>query len=150
MVHAHRDVRRGDKRLLIALSLQLEHQAAALGESALIVSAFQSDERFTELTRRRYTLLGADAAFVAALGVGMDVEPAPGVRGSSLEADDPLTGEWSVAVLGPHFAAALVAVDLGDTGPEMERRFDFALTYDRDLVIEAASALMRRVLPLGA
>jgi hypothetical protein len=30
----------------------------------------------------------------------------------------------------------------------MERRFDFALTYDRDLVIEAASALMRRVTPL--
>jgi hypothetical protein len=149
VVRPHRDVRRGDKRLLIALSLQLEHQAAALGESALIVSAFQSDERFTELTRRRYTLLGADAAFVAALGVGMDAEPAPGVRGSSLDEDDPLTGEWSVAVLGPHFAAALVAVDLGDTGPEMERRFDFALTYDRDLVIEAASALMRRVHPLG-
>jgi diguanylate cyclase (GGDEF)-like protein/PAS domain S-box-containing protein len=149
LVREHRPVRRGDKRLLIALSLQLEHQAAALGESALIVSAFQSDERFTELTRRRYTLLGADAAFVAALGVGMDAEPAPGVRGSSLDEDDPLTGEWSVAVLGPHFAAALVAVDLGDTGPEMERRFDFALTYDRDLVIEAASALMRRVHPLG-
>ena len=71
------------------------------------------------------------------------------VRGSSLKEDDPLTGEWSVAVLGPHFAAALVAVDLGDTGPEMERRFDFALTYDRDLVIEAASALMRRLHPLG-
>ncbi len=149
VVRAPRDVRRGDKRLLIALSLQLEHQAAALGESALIVSAFQSDERFTELTRRRYTMLGADAAFVAALGVGMDPEPAPGVRGASLEEGDPLTGEWSVAVLGPHFAAALVAVDLGDTGPEMERRFDFALTYDRDLVVEAASALMRRVQPLG-
>jgi DICT domain-containing protein len=142
-------VRRADKRLLLALSLQLEHQAAALGDSALIVSAFQTDERFTPLTRRRYTLLGADAAFVAALGVGMDAEPAPGVRGAALSEDDVLRGEWSVAVLGPHFAAALVAVDLGDTGPEMERRFDFALTYDRDLVVEAASALMRRVQPLG-
>jgi diguanylate cyclase (GGDEF)-like protein/PAS domain S-box-containing protein len=149
VVQRVRDVRRADKRLLIALSLQLEHQAAALGESALIASAFQNDERFTELTRRRYTLLGADAAFVAALGVGMDAEPAPGVRGAALSPGDPLAGEWSVAVLGPHFAAALVAVDLGDTGPENERRFDFALTYDRDLVIEAASALMRRVTPLG-
>jgi diguanylate cyclase (GGDEF)-like protein/PAS domain S-box-containing protein len=143
------DVRRADKRLLLALSLQLEHQAAALGDSALIVSAFQTAERFTALTRRRYTLLAADAAFVAALGVGMDPEPAPGVRGAALGADDPLLGEWSVAVLGPHFAAALVAVDLGDSGPEMERRFDFSLTYDRDLVVEAAIALARRVQPIG-
>jgi hypothetical protein len=30
----------------------------------------------------------------------------------------------------------------------MQRRFDFALTYDRDLVIQAASALMARVFPL--
>lgn len=150
VTEARGDVRRADKKLLLALSMQLEHQAAALGDSALIVSAFQTDERFTPLTRRRYTLLGADAAFVAALGVGMDAEPAPGVRGAHLQDDDPLLGEWSVAVLGPHFAAALVAVDLGDTGPEMERRFDFALTYDRELVVEAATALMRRVEPLGA
>jgi hypothetical protein len=149
LVREHRPARRGDKDLLFALSLQLEQQAAALGETALIVSAFQSAERFTPLTMRRYTLLGADAAFVAALGVGMPAEPAPGVRGAHLEDDDPLLGEWSVVVLGPHFAAALVAADLGDEGPDAARRFDFALTYDRDLVIEAATALMRRVQPLA-
>ncbi|HWT92915.1 MAG TPA: EAL domain-containing protein, partial [Solirubrobacteraceae bacterium] len=146
------DVRRADKRLLLAMSLQLEQQAAALGDTALVVSAFQSAERFTPLTRRRYTLLAADAAFVAALGVGMEPEPAPGVRGAALRDGDPLEGEWSVAVLGPHFAAALVAMDLGDeagSDKEMERRFDFSLTYDRDLVVEAAAALMRRVEPLG-
>jgi DICT domain-containing protein len=147
---AHRATRRADKRLLLSISLHLEHQAAALGETGVILSAFQGAERFTPLTRRRYTLLGADAAFVAALGVGMDPEPAPGVRGAALAPDDPLLREWSVVVLGPHFAGALVAVDLGDAGAEMERRFDFALTYDRGLVIEAANALMARVLPLGA
>jgi hypothetical protein len=31
----------------------------------------------------------------------------------------------------------------------MDRRFDFALTYDRDLVVAAASALVRRVQPLA-
>jgi diguanylate cyclase (GGDEF)-like protein/PAS domain S-box-containing protein len=148
VVRAQREVRRADKRLLLSISLQLEHQAAALGETALILSAFQGVERFTPLTHRRYTRLGADAAFVAALGVGMDARPAPNVRGAALRPGDPLLGEWSVAVLGPHFAAALVAVDLGDTGPDMERRFDFALTYDRDLVTQAASALMARVAPL--
>jgi diguanylate cyclase (GGDEF)-like protein/PAS domain S-box-containing protein len=149
VVRAEREVRRADKRLLLALSMHLEHQAGALGETAVILSAFQDAERFTPLTFQRYTLLGADAAFVAALGVGMASEPAPGVRGAELAAGDPLTGEWSVVVLGPHFAAALVAMDLGDEGPQMARRFDFALTYDRDLVIRAAGALMRRVQPLS-
>jgi diguanylate cyclase (GGDEF)-like protein len=149
VVRAVREVRRADKALLLAMSLQLEAQAAALGETAVVASAFQSAERFTPLTHRRYTLMAADTAFVAALGVGMAPEPAPGVRGAALAEDDPLAGEWSVAILGPHFAAALVAVDLGDDGPEMSRRFDFALTYDRDLVIAAANALMRRIEPLG-
>ena len=75
-------------------------------------------------------------------------EPAPGVRGAVLAPDDPLAGEWSVVVIGPHFAAALVAQDMGDAGPEPERRFRFALTYDRDLVLAAAAPLIERVLPL--
>jgi EAL domain-containing protein (putative c-di-GMP-specific phosphodiesterase class I) len=144
-----RETRLADKRLLLSISLRLEQQAAALGETAVILSAFQSAERFTAATQRRYTMLAGDTAFVAALGVGMEREPAPGVRGAALDPDDPLLGEWSVIVLGPHFAAALVAQDLDDDGPEMERRFEFALTYDRALVIEAANTLMRRVIPLG-
>jgi hypothetical protein len=48
-------------------------------------------------------------------------------------------------VLGPHFAGALAAVDLGDTGPDMDRRFGYALTYDRPTVVEAARTLTRRV-----
>lgn len=144
-----REVRRADKRLLLSISLYLEQQAAALGSGAVILSAFQDAAHFTKSTHRRYTSLAADASLVGALGVGMGAEPAPGVRGASLEPDDALLGEWSVAVLGPHFAAALVAVDCGDRGPEWERRFDYALTYDRDLVIQAAITLLRRVVPLS-
>jgi DICT domain-containing protein len=75
----------------------------------------------------------------------MPARPALGVRGARLDPDDPLRGEWSVVVLGPHFAGALVAVDLGDDGPDMGRRFDYTLTYDRDAVVEAARTLTRRV-----
>jgi diguanylate cyclase (GGDEF)-like protein/PAS domain S-box-containing protein len=144
-----RDTRPADKRLLLAISRHLEQQARQLGAGAVVLSAFQTNERFTRATRRLYTGLAAETAFVAALGVDMDPEPAPGVRGALIEGGDALAGEWSIAVLGPHFSAALVALDLGDTGPEDERRFDYALTYDRDLAIEAAASLMRRVLPLG-
>jgi DICT domain-containing protein len=149
VVKAVREVRRGDKRLLLAISHLLENQAAGLGAEAVIVSAFQDAERFTKATQRRYSNLAGDAAFVGALGVGMDPEPTSGVRGAALELDDPLLGEWSVAVIGSHFAAALVAVDLGHDGPDYERLFNFALTYDRELVIEAANSLMQRVVPLG-
>ena len=52
-------------------------------------------------------------------------------------------------MVGPHFAAALVARDLGDTGPENERRFDYAVTHNRDLAIDAARSMMARILPQG-
>ena len=82
---------------------------------------------------------------MAALGVGMHREPAPGVRGVRLSADEALRGEWNVTVLGPHFGAAFVAPDLGDGGPDHERRFDFAMTHDRELVTEVAQSMMRRL-----
>jgi len=52
-----------------------------------------------------------------------------------------------VAVIGPHFAASLAARDLGDTGPEDERRFDFVVSHNRDLATEAARSLMSRIAP---
>jgi hypothetical protein len=50
-----------------------------------------------------------------------------------------------VIVVGPHFAGALAARDMGDTGPELTRRFEYALTYDRGLVLAAARSLLHRV-----
>ena len=50
-------------------------------------------------------------------------------------------------MLGPRFAAALVARDLGDDGPEERRRYDVAVTHDCDLVIRAAEPLLRRLVP---
>ena len=71
----------------------------------------------------------------------------PGVRGATLHAADPVRGEWDLVVLAPHFSAALLARDLGDTGPDQERTFEFALTYDRETVARAARALLSRVVP---
>jgi DICT domain-containing protein len=67
------------------------------------------------------------------------------VRGATLDRVDPLRGEWDVTVIGTHVAMAFVARDLGDNSADMDRRFDFAITYDRDLAIEAASAMMGRL-----
>jgi EAL domain-containing protein (putative c-di-GMP-specific phosphodiesterase class I) len=78
---------------------------------------------------------------------GLSVEPAPGVRGRPSVTDRSGPREWDVVVIGPHFAAALLARDLGDTGPDLQRTFEYALTYDRDTVSKAATALLTRVAP---
>jgi EAL domain-containing protein (putative c-di-GMP-specific phosphodiesterase class I) len=140
--------RRGTKQLLLAISKHLEAQVAAQGEAAVVFATFQEARHFTPRSAARYERLASHAALVGALGVGLSSEPAPGVRGGALDADDPLKGEWNVVVIAPHFAAAFVARDLDD-GPDddMARRFDFCLTYDRDLAVEAARGLLARVTP---
>jgi DICT domain-containing protein len=72
------------------------------------------------------------------------------VLGGRLPVSDVLRGEWDVIVIGPQYAAALVARDLGDGGPDRDRRFDAVITHDRDLVIRAAQSLVARLLAAGA
>lgn len=145
VVASARTVRRADKGLLLTISRALESQAAGLGPAGVLLAAFQEVTNFTVPTRARYELMARRAALVAAFGAGMDAQPLRSVLGSTLAADDALTSEWSVVLVGPHFAAALAAIDLGDDGPDEHRRFDFALTYDRELVLAAAETLLARV-----
>ena len=113
-----------------------------------MLATFQEARHFTPRSARRYERLASRAALVGALGVGLPSEPAVGVRGGALDADDSLRGEWNVVVIAPHFAAAFVARDLGDTDcDDAARRFDFCLTYERDLAVEAARALLARIAP---
>ena len=149
-VAAHRGVRSATKRLLIAMSKHIEAQALAAPPEAVVLSAFQEARHFTPATMLRYRRLADHVVFVGALGEGMSAEPMPGVRGAHLHPDDPVRGEWDIAVVGPHFAVALVARDLGDGGPEGDRRFEYVLTHDRDLVVGLAGDLMARMLPVGA
>ncbi len=139
--------RRSTKPLLIELSKHLEREAMRQGSTCIVLATFQEAQHFTPPTAHRYGELVDHIGFVAAFGGGLPPEPVAGVRGADLDPADPMRGEWDLAVLAPHFAAALLARDLGDTGPDMERRFEFALTYDRDTVAAAAEALMSRVLP---
>lgn len=68
------------------------------------------------------------------------------MHGGSLAPDEPLTKEWTVCVISPHFAAAMVATDLGDTGvADLDRRFEYRLTYDRQTAVHAARPMMARI-----
>jgi len=147
MAAAVRVTRIAQKDLLIEVSKHLERRAMESGESTVVLSTFQDARFFTPSTYRRYAQLATSAAFVGALGAGMSLSPAPGVRGADLAVGDPLLGEWDIAVVGPHFAALLVARDLGDEGPQSTRRFSFVLSHDRELTIASATMLMSRMAP---
>jgi EAL domain-containing protein (putative c-di-GMP-specific phosphodiesterase class I) len=142
-------LRRSPKPLLVEVSKQLEQEAMRLGEACVVASSFQYEWHFTTATAKRYQRLAQSAGFVCAMGQGLTGELAPGVRSASLDPQDPMLGEWDVIVLSPHFSAALLANDLGDDGPEHERMFEYALTYERETVVAAAHRMLARIAGLA-
>ncbi len=150
MIRHVRPVRTASKGMLLALSHHLERHALTASAAPVLLSAFEDAVHFTPATAIRYETLARRCAFVAALGAGMSATTVAGVRGADLAADDLLAGEWVVTVVGPHFSGALIAKDLGDTGADRDRRFNVAITYDRDLVLDAARSLFDRITPIRA
>ena len=147
VVAGRRLPRTGTKRLLLPLSHSLEDAARSLSIPPVLLGCFQQARHFTPATARRYARLAGTMPLVGALGAGIPAQPAPGVRGADVGAADPLVGEWNVLVLGAHHAAALVAQDRGEPGlADADRRFDYVVTHDRDLVVAAAQTVVRRVL----
>jgi EAL domain-containing protein (putative c-di-GMP-specific phosphodiesterase class I) len=136
------------KQLLLALSKQLELHARELGPEAVVIASLQHVRQFTPATRARYRDLSEITAFVGVLGEGLSDVPDGGVRGGSLHPGEPLRQEWNVCVVSPHFAAGLVARDLGDDpSDDLGRRFEYCLTYDRDMVVRASRLMMARIAP---
>lgn len=144
IVATDRRTRIGDKRLLLALSRELEEHAYESSESTVMLTSFQRRSFYTRKVASRYAEMAERLALIGALGSGSDPVDSGAVRWGQLGVDDPLTGEWDVVVVGPHFAAAFVATDLGDDGSDLDRRFRFAITYERELAVRAARAMMRR------
>lgn len=138
-------LRIGRKGLLLDLCRHIEGGGLSAWPAPVVLAAFQTADRFTPATAIRYAALAERCPLVAALGVDLTTETAPGVLGNSLSRADPLAEEWTVTVIGCHYSAALIARDLGDAGPDHERRFHFAVTHDRELVLAAARSLMARI-----
>jgi len=117
-----RPVRCATKRQLLQMSLALEDEAVAQGESVVLLASFQGASFFTPATKERYESIASRAAFVGAIAPNLGKEPAQRVRGAGLGGADALRDEWTVVVLAPHFAGAFAAHDLGMAGvPDIER-----------------------------
>jgi hypothetical protein len=142
-------VRKGTKGMLLALSRHIEQQGRTLQTPPVVLAAFQDSARFTKATASRYRVLAQRCPLVVALGAGMPSSPAPRVRGADLALGDGLRGEWTVVIVGAHYTGALIARDLGDKGPDLERRFEFVLTHDHQTVVSAARLLLGRIDPIS-
>lgn len=140
------------QRALAAMSVRLEQQATLLGTGVVVASAFQDVRHVTPAVAARYAALAGHGALVAVLGQGCAAAPVPGaaVRGGPLAPDDVLARQWVVAVIGPHFAGALIGREVDDGGHDAARRFESVLTYDRDLVLQVTRSLLRRVVEAPA
>jgi EAL domain-containing protein (putative c-di-GMP-specific phosphodiesterase class I) len=150
-----RPPRPATRQLLQSLSGHLEYRAADPAEPAVLVACFDDTRRLTPRLAMRFSSIAARSVMVAAFGVDMPLDPGPGIRGQRLAADDPLAREWVVVVVGAHFGAALVArraaePNVHGAGDDALTRFDYAVTYDRDLVIEAARSLVQRMQAIPA
>lgn len=133
------------KRLLMPMSRHIE-QRALVGDPCVVISAFQDAAHFTPATRVRYERLATASSMVAAIATGMRSTPGTGVRGGCLMTGHPLSGEWTVTVVGPHEAAALIAYDRGGTtDSEDQRSFEYVITHHRPTVIDAARSLMQYI-----
>lgn len=136
--------RRGTKRLLVEMSKALEAQAAAVGQSMIVIGTFQHAKHFTALTSKRWHELADKTGFAGVYGVGLSQMLDGKIQHAPLDPDDDLVNEWNIAVLGPHFAALLSARDLHDNGPDLERTFDFVQTFDRTTVTQAVQTILGR------
>ncbi len=143
LASAHRKVRRGTIPLLAAMSRELERQAARSSRTSLLLSSFPDADRWKSHLGV-YEELATELAFAAVLAVGVPPEPIPGLKGINIYEDDPVSGTWNVIAISAHFAAMVAAKERPLDGAE-EQEFDFIFTYDRDLIVECAQALILRI-----
>jgi len=152
IVSARRPTNRSTREMLLPISRYLEAKATDRTEPPVLLASFQDSRHVTPAAARRYAGIAGTAALVATLAPDLDHKHIPGVRTVALPADDPLRAEWNVIVVGPHFAGALVARDLDGSDPDgsrSARTFEYALSYDRGLVLDAARSLLHRITRTG-
>ncbi|PRC47535.1 hypothetical protein C6A85_84450 [Mycobacterium sp. ITM-2017-0098] len=142
------------KRTLLELSRHIERLAEAAESAPIVLTTVQKHSNFNLLTRKRYTELAERSPLVLVFGVGTPDGLEARVRWVDIAPDDPLSSEWTIVVLGPHTAAALIAQEQypphpPSSLPEGERRFEAAITFDRVRVTRAARTLMARLAPHG-
>ncbi|MEM7285083.1 MAG: EAL domain-containing protein [Actinomycetota bacterium] len=133
-------LRTGTEDLILALTLDLERQAAE-NVDAVVLSSFEKTVNAPAAIASRYEHLAEELDFVVALGE--DLGEMHGVFTGDVDPGDPLEAERAVVILTPQFSAALLARVAG--GEAGNREYAYALIYDRGQVTRAARMLTAHV-----
>ena len=83
---------------------------------------------------------------IGAVARDLDIS-VPGVIQGGIAAGHPLEREWTVTVVGPHYAGALIARERPGQGLDSDQIFDYVITHDRAVVTAAARSLMQYLQP---
>lgn len=133
------EARTGPRRVLLALTQDLEREAVHQGEAS-VLATFDRGSSFSAATRRRYEALARNCRFVCAVGPNVPENPGVGVFGGSVGPGDIIGSEWGLVVLAPHFSAALLGRPVDEV--DGERHYKFSLSYDRDIATRAARLIL--------
>jgi len=145
------------KSSLTALSHAMEDQVLASSDQPLVIASFQR-ERFYLQEAHRYRTIAekSDQVYVLAAPETSFTSRSVEYEMVAFEADDMLTQEWHLVVIGPQYASCLVCRErfvseqsnleeqIIDIDPS--RRFEGIWTFDREVSCRAAKLLLKRIL----
>jgi len=140
-------VRTVRKRTLIELSRHIERLAAASESAPIVLFTLQRYDNFRGQTKDNYSTLSERSPLVVAYAVDAPTQIDDRMRWVDVRPDDRMALEWTIVVIGPDTAAALIAREiepLGSVPHENDRRFEAVITFDRTRVADAARNLLNR------
>ncbi len=141
------------KASLTALSHAMEDQVLAGSEQPLVIASFQR-ERFYRQEAQRYRRIAqkSNQVYVLAAPETDFKHRSQDYETIAFDADDPLTKEWHLIVLGKSYASCLICQEKSPnrnqgmtTDMDNNRRFEGIWTFDRQVAQQAANILLKTI-----
>jgi len=129
------------QQVLAALASHLEQRAALDQDPPVVLVCLPRAQMFSGAPLAYLQTLVRSASFLAAVVGEPPAHAIPDVRVIPLAENDPLRGEWSIILIGPHYSAMLTARKYKGENDE----FGYRLVYDRPTVTRAARLVLQRV-----
>ena len=138
------------KSSLTALAHAMEDLTVVGHDPPLVIATLQREQVYRqEMRRYRRMAQRSDQVYVLAAANSNFGSAATPHMTIPLDADDPLTHEWHLVIIGQHYAACLVCrehaapVDLGSL--DQARQFEGIWAFDWQVSITAARLLLTRI-----
>ena len=142
-------IRSGSAGVIASVETFLLYEAERLGALGVLLASTDKASGLHDL--RRYAALAEHLALVGVLSDDLSddlsYDETQRLRTGVVHPSDSLRGELAVVVLGPHFAAALVARRSTEDASSL---YDYAVVFDRPSVIGMAMSLLQRLTPRAA